>query len=66
MYLPIFSNAEINKKEGKKEGRRKKKKPETYILGRKRGSIARDIIKGRVRIPERWNYDCISSGDFLQ
>lgn len=53
MYLPIFSNAEINKKEGKKEGRRKKKKPETYILGRKRGSIARDIIKGRVRIPER-------------
>lgn len=41
----------IKKKERKKEG--EKKNPETYILGRKRGSIARDIIKGRVRISER-------------
>lgn len=40
------------KTERQKDRKEERQKPKTHILGRKRGSIAPDMIKDRVRISE--------------
>lgn len=45
MYLPIFSNAEINKKEGKKEGRRKKKSQKLIFWGGREEVLQEILLK---------------------